>query len=92
MIPGRLARVGNQSSDPAAIRCLIVKQGWGADNPAFRQIFYKLHRLSGSPECRRQRSSCMFATTPEFRANWAANWRREYRVPGSQLGMQRGVN
>jgi len=45
----------------------LVKQGWGADNPAFRQIFTSmmmptatkeqedafndLQRLSGSPEC-----------------------------------------
>ena len=45
----------------------LVKQGWGADNPAFRQIFTsmmmptatkdqedafnELQRLSGSPEC-----------------------------------------
>jgi hypothetical protein len=34
VIPGRSARLGYQSSDPAAISCLTVKQGCGANNPA----------------------------------------------------------
>ena len=102
----------------AAIRTL-VRQGWGADNPAFRQIFTSSimpaghqgadgclqraatpERIARKAPCaiwkrcadlRRRRAlipgegprrlSCMFATTPGVRVIWAANWRREYRVP-----------
>ena len=98
----------------------LVKQGWGADNPAFRQIFTslmipaatkdqadafnELQRLSASPECAvryletvadldvRELLSQVKAPTLVMHVRdepmssertGAANWRREYRVPGS---------